>query len=720
MLPKVISRRRILLALSLALGFSGLISCVENAPEISQEELYLRGFIKQFGVPADKHSWSMSSQVEAEINLSGRPGGVATFYTDAPMAPGSQILARTNMSGGVGNVCFDVEPGTERVYVKITDDDGTTVWSGLAYNENGKIRISDTRSRAGECQVTAEALDYSVMRVTDNNLAKMKPYVGQNKTWEALLTELGNQEVDPVDSKVEMPIPNLYALNNFDFSQKTPEFTNLDIIPIVYSYINVDGEEERGIFGNQSDMNIYGGEDNITRYYFKDRILDPDVTMTVRSDGPVTLDMMWRTTEGEMYWGYYYYDPEDEAELYADPKKFFDEVPKYVVFRRNSIDPEHSISGNNGLMEYRYCANWSQHPDVYNPNQQHEGDHVIKDEWENLVSSHAKTISTNIKYFRPSIIRSTSIKLVYFGEDGKGDSSYDFPAGTRIGFFYGSMDNKEKFYLGNAKLNYYLFHYHIHTMSEYTPDEDPSNHSIFAAKYRYNGSNYVGFEEGGGDNDLNDLVFRIHNTWPPEVDLTPKDIPLAQPKEWIVACEDYGSFDDYDFNDIILKLSHVGGTNELAIKPLACGGTLTSFVYFGGTADSQLIGEIHDMLNMPRGVVAGVGGGSPDIDFSNVATYTYEVDPESSITDIKDRLYFHTEHPDGRDEGTWIGTETSGDKTLRAPQMLLLPTGWCWPVESRHIIDAYSRFKNWSGNPGENADWVNHIENPDYVYKRID
>ena len=218
--------------------------------------------------------------------------------------------------------------------------------------------------------------------------------------------------MDPIDNKIEVSVPRLYSLNNFDYSQRTPEFSNLDIVPVVHTYINDEGEEKRGVFGNQSDASEYGKDDNVTHYFFKQEILDPDVTMTVREEGDVTMDLMWRTMEGDTYWGYYYYSPEEEAELYADPKRFFDEVPKYVVFRRNEIEPEHSLSGNNGLMQFRYCNQWSSHPDKYNPNMNHEGDHVFGD-WENLESTRAKTINTQIKQFRPAQFRSTRIRLVY-------------------------------------------------------------------------------------------------------------------------------------------------------------------------------------------------------------------------------------------------------------------------------------------------------------------
>ena len=73
-----------LLALS-ALAFG---SCADTAPEIPQEELYLRGFIRQFGVPDLERSWSMAKPIKATVNLRSKTDGIARIYTDSPNTPG--------------------------------------------------------------------------------------------------------------------------------------------------------------------------------------------------------------------------------------------------------------------------------------------------------------------------------------------------------------------------------------------------------------------------------------------------------------------------------------------------------------------------------------------------------------------------------------------------------------------------------------------------------
>lgn len=69
-----------------AIILSILTAACSDAPQIPAEELYVRSFVKEFGVPAKSHTWSMASPVEAKISLGGHTNGTATFYTDAPGA----------------------------------------------------------------------------------------------------------------------------------------------------------------------------------------------------------------------------------------------------------------------------------------------------------------------------------------------------------------------------------------------------------------------------------------------------------------------------------------------------------------------------------------------------------------------------------------------------------------------------------------------------------
>ena len=149
-----------LLALS-ALAFG---SCADTAPEIPQEELYLRGFIRQFGVPDAERSWSMAKPIKATVNLRSKTDGIARIYTDSPNTPGCGCLPQSKWPPAA-------EPHVlTRTYAAIMC---MCVWktatavelSGFMPVSKGAVSISDSRSsRSGNCPVTKKPLS---LRLTE-------------------------------------------------------------------------------------------------------------------------------------------------------------------------------------------------------------------------------------------------------------------------------------------------------------------------------------------------------------------------------------------------------------------------------------------------------------------------------------------------------------------------------------------------------------------------
>lgn len=97
---------------------------------------------------------------------------------------------------------------------------------------------------------------------------------------------------------------------------------------------------------------------------------------------------------------------------------------------------------------------------------------------------------------------------------------------------------------------------------------------------------YVCFEDWNlAGPDLQDLVFVIDGDTPPVVVDEDAD-------KWVICAEDLGNTFDLDYNDVVVAVSHVSGKEKATVAPLAAGGTLASYVYFGGTC----LGEIHEIL----------------------------------------------------------------------------------------------------------------------------
>lgn len=144
-------------------------SCAENLPEVPQEELYARGFIKQFGVPDPNHTWSMAAPVEASIKLPSNINGTAKFYTTAPEAPGCKLLAIADVNNGKAQIKFDVTCGTEMVYVRVANMSGITEYSGFITLEDNRLGVGTVESRTSDCRVTKDLVaDYEVLQYPDN------------------------------------------------------------------------------------------------------------------------------------------------------------------------------------------------------------------------------------------------------------------------------------------------------------------------------------------------------------------------------------------------------------------------------------------------------------------------------------------------------------------------------------------------------------------------
>lgn len=97
---------------------------------------------------------------------------------------------------------------------------------------------------------------------------------------------------------------------------------------------------------------------------------------------------------------------------------------------------------------------------------------------------------------------------------------------------------------------------------------------------------YVCFEDWNlAGPDLQDLVFVIDSDTPPIVVDEDAD-------KWVICAEDLGNTFDVDYNDVVVSVAHISGKEEATITPLAAGGTLASYIYFGSTC----LGEIHELF----------------------------------------------------------------------------------------------------------------------------
>ena len=232
-----------------------------------------------------------------------------------------------------------------------------------------------------------------------------------------------------------------------------------------------------------------------------------------------------------------------------------------------------------------------------------------------------------------------------------------------------------------------------HPNSSYTAE---NGDSIYNYSVNADGT----YKSGGwkGDRDYNDLMFII--------DPAPVVIDHTE-QEWIIAAEDLGQEDDFDFNDLVVSVKSMAGTGKAQITALAAGGTLPLYFYKNDTLIGG--GEYHEKF-FDRFASEKTGL------YPMINTYAYNtpgktieinVEPHFSLTTFRGsymggfNIVMHKESSTNGKGQVIITPPHEGE----APQMICVPAGWKWPKERVPINDPYPLFGEW-GKDYTNAKWA--------------
>lgn len=161
--------------------------------------------------------------------------------------------------------------------------------------------------------------------------------------------------------------------------------------------------------------------------------------------------------------------------------------------------------------------------------------------------------------------------------------------------------------------------------------------------------------------------------------------------EWVVAFEDLGATGDYDFNDVVIGISHDQENNKIIVTPLAAGGTMHAEIFY----NSENLGEIHKLLgNDATNVPINVNnrGNNGTVKTINVESF--------SITEDWKKFSIRV---NGKSETRYEITpnQEAGD----VPQAICMPAPWFWAKEGINIHDAYIQFGGWVNDQTANQKW---------------
>lgn len=166
------------------------------------------------------------------------------------------------------------------------------------------------------------------------------------------------------------------------------------------------------------------------------------------------------------------------------------------------------------------------------------------------------------------------------------------------------------------------------------------------------------------------------------------------------AFEDLGTTNDFDFNDVIVRVSApVNGQSSAQI--VAAGGTLETYVTYGTQENpTQLGGEVHATMGSNTTSVM-INTTSVDTSkFANIGTIDVsgkEMDNLPLGIKVKGN------------NGEVVKVVKSVEGNGKAP-LVIVVTGndqgkWFWATERTNITVAYSQFGDWGANVGTNLNW---------------
>lgn len=706
---------------------------------------YEKSWNETFGDIDSNQNWNMATQVEATIttNVTGMNAKVL-IYTANPFSEDAQLIAEKELSESK-SLKFDAIKGMTQIYA-IINNGKYNVSQGYYDIVNGTVNINGNPvskaikqaiTRAGEtCNVTIgtkidlgtyknpihhdavyeSAWDGKTYELRANGKITLykkengKIYKQINNEWiEVIIDEWGSPTINgQADNDLLYSSNNSWDKNKKDFSVTCDEDGAYGMAKHVSKILISEAWDETFPYGDFYELNGVVGEEGQswkqgigyglygTDKFFQERIkywegnkpnlegykidaIEAGVPIVTESAGPLTLSFVYGATQLDNAFGYLYYkDGQDKSK-----------APRFILIKDARPDKNifHDTWGGTAVGDMDLSV-WSNYEALVNDKDKEP------EEWE--IALNNTPMQRYINAYNKKYV-GTNYKMVYFGENYNEAGTYEFPADVHIEFFIiniGNADNPNyksnlnNLNYGDPNMNKEILHYRLR-------DNNNEYGAVKGTTWMYGGVQYVGFEDGGGDEDLNDIVFSLNgNIDTEEIPEVPSEEPAVESQSWIIACEDLGSTDDYDFNDIVFKVSHVAGQNVATVTPLAAGGIYESHIMY----DMTDLGETHQLLG-----AEATTGNYPMINTTSItATGTSQ-----NITVPTD--FSLANGMGGLGVSVKIGDSTSAVLITApaegtAPQMFCVPGTWAWPTERTKIQDAYPNFADWNGNSA-NADW---------------
>lgn len=736
----------------LAISLCGIanVACQMDEIEVPREELFTRAFIKEFGIPDPDQDWNVATRVTANVDPAlVRGAETICVYDCMPGGPDCQLAAR--FSASTTSFDFDFAKGNTSAYVRGENANGSIVFSGFYPIRNGQLILSSgSHSRAIEYE-NASAIKLQKI-APDNEWGKGIGKFDPNKRydewetgwscnfeyWKALK---GQSFAEAKEQNVleAFPLYGMYTGSSMNESYLKGVYNDEEEgtpCSALTSIVGKKGIFHEGVVDKRCNLNRYGS------------LLKPEEGVIYRSEGgEIILKYLYGAGIFANSFGYFYYEDGATTQQIMEAPKF---LLMYDASPWNNLQRE----GNNGYENFGSIGGYG----IDNSNIEYvKGiDNFSGMRTANDVLAYEEKNGPDIKY-RPSYH-----KLVYYQLDSNGlpiesTATYTFPKGMNIGFFImvqghekmkhkgdltgiGNTSNKDTWKVegtdvrfsipwmnqlmgayyssvsdhGNTTYKKYKLEFNLNNGNSGEIKDEYTPHMSFVT-FAYNGHTVLGVEDGpyhSNDHDVNDILFYVEGVNDGQQDIG-KD-PIVQ--SWIVACEDLGSFHDFDFNDVVFGLSYFATDKDedrcLKVKALAAGGTLPVQLmwtdpngnqhdlgaengynrwnnWFGVTNENQVINCNHNRDYQFQGATV-------TIDLKDFPDYS--ISPDSYLNDgegypmggFSIGVYEDGSYKFSREVRPLGNYSEGAESWSKTPQMILLHHTWRWPIENKPIFDAYS------------------------------
>lgn len=601
--------KHLILLTTTAVAASSLSSCSYDDYVITREEQYARDFIKTFGLIAEGHDWTAAQHTDVTVKT--QTSTKVKIYADYNGE--TYIFGNYDVNPGSSTLKFDIPKGATNICLKAND-------RKIAFTPGQTVDLasaSRSLNTAGGPGVTIELLP-------DEREGGGVNYLTLEKSTITKFTEV----LEESEEKPSNPeLVNLFIQKERITENFLAKATTFWIFP-EYWWTESYDKNTIGVYyhcnendtGAEKVIDIDGEESWIvkTPIYFPStptqEVQHPTIVTNLFQ---VTADLIYMTND----WNQFYEKVFDQLKLQLNNNKLPDGWDVAITDGSSNYKDIYGSTFSSGVKvlrfpseeiycNFQYPSNWK---DVAYKDK--ENCKIIAEATNRAYPTYAAYFDDQGTYFNITgyIPETVQESLINTGNVDWTYPTYYKSQGIQITFdgektfgFYIERGGLTKY--SEAKFNETLLY-----------NNAPYAQACYVCTFTHGTDSYgntlrrLCFEDwwsdarpdaygkpgscNFGDNtnfDMNDMVFRVYgfdemdnhpDVTPGEIDEDPDEPKKEEDKpfRWIVACEDLGGADDYDFNDVVFGVEHVGGEREVYVTALAAGGTLEIHLMFNGT-----------------------------------------------------------------------------------------------------------------------------------------